>query len=130
MVGIAKDAGRVRRLSWALATAALVVAAAAAPLAAQVCATPTLGCWKQLPNPEVTSVNVAALKTGKVLMENRGFTAGQQLYQIYDPRTDTFSPSPPALATVSHNMYCAGFAQTGEDGDMLFAGGLSGEDRR
>lgn len=130
MAGIAKAVERVRRLTWPLAAATLAATAAGAPLQAQSCNTPTLGCWKQLPNPEVTSVNVAALKTGKVLMENRGFTAGQQLYQIYDPKTDTFSPSPPTLATVSHNMYCSGFAQTGEDGDMLFAGGLSGEDRR
>ena len=130
MAGIANVVARVRRLTWHLAAAALVVTAVGAPLQAQICPTPTFGCWKVLPNPAVTSVNVAALKTGKVLMENRGTTAGQTLYQIFDPRTDTFSPSPPALATVSHNMYCSGFAQTGENGDMLFAGGLSGEDRR
>lgn len=130
MTASAKDVGRMRRLTWPLAAAALVVTAMGAPLQAQSCLTPALGCWQQLPNPEVTSVNVAALKTGKILMENRGFTAGQQLYQIFDPKTNTFSPSPPASATVTHNMYCSGFAQTGENGDMLFAGGLSGEDRR
>ncbi|NIR43094.1 MAG: hypothetical protein GWN99_04200, partial [Gemmatimonadetes bacterium] len=51
-------------------------------------------------------------------------------YQIYDPATDSFSPSPPAQAPVSHNMYCSGFDQTGENGDVLFAGGLFGDDRR
>jgi len=124
---------RVRWLPY-LAVVAFVstalISAAAGPLAAQSCATPTLGCWAQLPDPEVTSVNVIALKTGKVMVQNRGFVGGEQFYQIFDPATDTFSPSPPARATVSHNMYCAGFDQTGEDGSVLFAGGLSGEDRR
>ncbi|HEX7784968.1 MAG TPA: galactose oxidase-like domain-containing protein, partial [Methylomirabilota bacterium] len=92
------------------------------------CATPALGCWKQLPNPEVTSVNAVALKTGKILLMNRGTVPGQQLYQLYDPVTDTFSPSPPALATVPHRMYCAGFDQVGESGDVLFAGSVSGAD--
>ena len=112
-----------------LAAAILVAAAAAGPAAAQTtCLTPALGCWKQLPNPEVTSVNAVALKTGKVLLMNRGTVLGQQLYQLYDPRTDTISPSPPALATVAHGMYCSGFDQVGESGDVLFAGGLFGTD--
>lgn len=116
------------RARW-LAAAALIVASAAEPVAAQTtCATPALGCWKQLPNPEVTSVNAVALKTGKVLLMNRGTVLGQQLYQLYDPATDTISPSPPALATVAHGMYCSGFDQVGESGDVLFAGGLFGTD--
>lgn len=100
------------------------------PALAQSCPTPAIGCWTLLPNPEVTSVNAIALKTGKVMVQERGFVGGQQFYQIFDPVTDTFSPSPPAQATVSHNMYCSGFDQTGEDGSVLFAGGLSGDDRR
>jgi hypothetical protein len=120
--------GALPPVRW-LAAATLVVAATAAPAAAQTtCATPKLGCWKQLPNPEVTSVNAVALKTGKVLLMNRGIVLGQQLYQLYDPRTDTISPSPPALATVAHGMYCSGFDQAGESGDVLFAGGLFGTD--
>lgn len=118
------------RARW-LVAATLIAAASAVPAAAQTtCATPALGCWKQLPNPEVTSVNVVALKTGNVLLMNRGTVAEQQLYQIYNPRTDTISPSPPALATVPHGMYCSGFDQVGESGDVLFAGGLFGNDLR
>jgi hypothetical protein len=45
---------------WAagrLAAAILALATTAQPAAAQTtCATPTLGCWKQLPTPQVTSV--------------------------------------------------------------------------
>lgn len=116
--------------SQLILAAAILTALVAASAAAQTCATPTLGCWVQLPNPEVTSVNAIALKNGKVMLQNRGFTSGQQLYQLYDPATDTYSPSPPAQAPVSHNMYCSGFDQTGENGDVLFAGGLSGDDRK
>lgn len=120
---------RVSPVVHLLAAVTLVVAATAAPAAAQTtCATPALGCWKQLPNPEVTSVNVVALKTGKVLLMNRGTVPEQQLYQIYNPATDTISPSPPAVATVAHGMYCSGFDQVGESGDLLFAGGLFGND--
>ncbi|NIR43093.1 MAG: hypothetical protein GWN99_04195, partial [Gemmatimonadetes bacterium] len=61
-----------------LAVAAFAVAATPGSAEAQVCATPALGCWAQLPNPEVTSVNGIALKTGKVMLQNRGFNAGEQ----------------------------------------------------
>jgi hypothetical protein len=108
-----------------LAAAALIVAATAAPAAAQTtCATPALGCWKQLPNPAVTSVNAVALKTGKTLVVNQGLVGGQQLYQLFDPVTDTFSTS--AVVPVDHRLYCSGFDQVGESGDVLFAGGLTG----
>ena len=106
----------------------------AMPVLAQVvpvpvaCVTPTKGCWKQLPNPGTGAVNVLALKTGKIMLQNRGFVAGQQIYEIFDPITDTFSAT--STATVSHNMYCSGFDQTGESGDILFAGGLFGDDRK
>ncbi|MCI0345814.1 MAG: kelch repeat-containing protein, partial [Chloroflexi bacterium] len=122
------NAGRKVASVLGLAAAALVVAAIAAPAAAQTtCATPTLGCWKQLPNPEVLAVNAVALKTGKTLVVNQGLNAqGQQPYQLFDPVTDTFSPSPPAVTTVAHGLYCSGFDQVGESGDVLFAGGLTG----
>lgn len=127
MFSRSKSTGALWRSVLGLTVAACAVAAA--PAGGQACATPALGCWAQLPNPEVTSVNAIALKNGKVMLQNRGFTANQQLYQLYDPATDTFSPSPPAQASVAHNMYCSGFDQTGENGDVLFAGGLSGDDR-
>lgn len=119
---------RARRLGAAMLAVTAIVAAAAPAAAQTTCATPALGCWKQLPNPAVTSVNVVALKTGKVLLMNRGTVPEQQLYQIYDPKTDTIAPFPPATASVAHGMYCSGFDQTGESGDVLFAGGLFGND--
>ena len=99
-------------------------------LACPVCLTPKLGCWEQLPDAEVTSVNMILLKTGKVMVQHRGGGVGiNQLYQLFDSGTDTFSPSPPAAAPIPHNMYCSGFDQLGADGRVLFAGGLSGIDR-
>jgi len=96
------------------------------PIPIPICSTPTLGCWKTLPNPQVTCVNVIALKTGKILVENRGTgTNIFQQYQIFDPITDTFGAL--QSATVQHNMYCAGFDQL-NDGRVLHAGGLSSPD--
>lgn len=122
------DVRRTRFVAVAALISIAFVASVGGPALGQSCATPALGCWTQLPNPEVTSVNGIALKTGKVMVQNRGFVGGEQFYQLFDPVTNTFSPSPPARATVSHNMYCSGFDQTGEDGSVLFAGGLSGAD--
>lgn len=123
-----KSTGMLLRGILGLTLAVLGAVASAGPVGAQACATPAIGCWAQLPNPGVNAVNAVALKTGKVMVQQRG--GNPQAYQLFDPVTDTFSPSPPALATVSHIMYCSGFDQTGENGDVLFAGGLFGEDRR
>ena len=109
-------------------TAVHAQAPAPAPQPVPLCNTPTLGCWKQLPNPEVTSVNMIGLKNGFMMVQHRGGGVGiNQQYQLFKPGTDVFFPSPPAKAPVSHNMYCSGFDQ--RDGDVLFAGGLSGNDR-
>ena len=103
------------------------------PNTCPVCANAsTKGCWKELTDAEVTSVNMILLKTGKVMVQHRsGATPGiNQKYQIFDPATEQFSPSPPAQATIPYNMYCAAFDQLGADGRVLFAGGRSGEDTR
>ncbi|MCH8242177.1 MAG: hypothetical protein IH897_06145, partial [Planctomycetes bacterium] len=103
------------------------------PNTCPVCANAsTKGCWKELTDAEVTSVNMILLKTGKVMVQHRsGPAAGiNQKYQIFDPATEQFSPSPPAEATIPYNMYCAAFDQLGADGRVLFAGGRSGEDTR
>jgi galactose oxidase-like protein len=90
------------------------------------CPTPKLGCWQQLPNPLVTSVNMIALKNGKVMVHHRAFgQAINQQYQIFDPSTNSFGPL--QQSPVPHNMYCAGFDQLA-DGRVLFAGGLGGVD--
>lgn len=127
-----------RYRAWALIATALVAAPSPAQVSAAAatqispvpiaCSTPAKGCWKRLPNPSTGAVNMLALKNGKVMLHNRGFVAGQQIYELFDPATDTFSA--PLTATVSHNMYCSGFDQAGENGDILFAGGLSGDDRK
>jgi hypothetical protein len=91
------------------------------------CATPAIGCWKQLPVPGVNSVNMAALKTGKILLTQRSFTDVFQRYQIFDPATDTFGAV--QTATVPHNLYCTGFDQTA-DGRILFAGSVADADYR
>src|SRR5262245_10638906 len=86
------------------------------------CSTPTLGCWRQLANPAVGTVNMIALQTGKVMLMHRSFSDVFEKYQIFDPATNTFGAV--QTATVPHNMYCTGFAQTAS-GNFLFAGSVN-----
>lgn len=91
------------------------------------CSTPSIGCWRSLPVPAVSSVNMVALKTGKVLMTDRSFSEVYQKYQLFDPATSTFGPL--KTATVPHNLYCTGFDQI-PDGRILFTGSVADSDFR